>query len=74
MTDIEARLLEMPRHRVIWPMPLPMPDQARESRDRFLFKAQRLAHFTRGGAAAIGDDVRGHGRAERAILFDRRTE
>ena len=38
----------------------------REPLERGDFEAQRLAHFARGGAAAIGDDVGGHGRAQLA--------
>ena len=34
-----------------------------------LVEAQRLAHFARGRAAAIGDDVGGHGGAELAVAL-----
>ena len=43
--------------------------QAGEARDHLLFKAERLAHFARGRAAAIGDDVGGHGRAECTVVL-----
>ena len=36
---------------------------------RFRIEAQRLAHFARGRAAAIGDDVGGHGGAELAVAL-----
>ena len=41
-------------------------DQAAEPLERGDFEAQRLAHFARGGAPAIGDDVGGHGGAQLA--------
>ena len=37
--------------------------------ERFGIEAERLADFARGGAAAIGDDVGGHGGAEFAVAL-----
>ena len=41
----------------------------RELFERGDFEAQRLAHFARGRAPAIGDDVGGHGRAQLAVAL-----
>ena len=43
--------------------------QAGELFERGNLKAQRLADFARGGAAAVGDDVGGHGGAELAVAL-----
>ena len=64
MPHVEARLLKVLRHRVVRTAPLPMADQARKPRNCLFIKAKRLANFARCGAAAIGDDIRGHRRAQ----------
>ena len=69
MANVEACLLEVTSHRVVLAAPLPVADQAGEPRELVLLKAKRLAHFARGGAAAIGDDVGSHRRAQRAIAL-----
>ncbi len=42
---------------------------AAEIFERFRIEAQRLAHFSRGHAVAVGDDVGGHGGAELAVTL-----
>ena len=48
------------------PTPAPGSDRRSSVAD---FEAQRLADFARGRAAAIGDDVGGHGRAQLAVAL-----
>ncbi len=47
--------------------PLEVVHHLREAIDFLLLDAQHLAHFARGAAAAIGDDVGGHRRAELTV-------
>ena len=69
MADVEARLRKVLCHGVVCAAPLPVADKARETRELLFFEAERLAHFARRRAAAIGDDVGGHGRAQRAVAL-----
>ena len=66
MVEIEAGLAELALVGVRGIAPFPGVRQAAEAFERGDFEAQRLAHFARGGAAAISDDVGGHGRAQLA--------
>ena len=59
----------MVRHGVVLAAPLPVTDKAGKARELVLLEAECLAHFTRCRAAAIGDDVGGHRRAERTVEF-----
>ena len=64
MTDIEARLIKMSRHRVICAAPLPVTNQTGEPRELLLIKAQCLSHFSRSRATTISNHVCCHGRAQ----------
>ena len=64
--DVEAGLAKLALGGVLGVLPFPGAHQAGELFERGDFEAQRLADFARGGAAAIGDDVGGHGRAQLA--------
>ena len=69
MSDIEARLSKVMRHRVVFPAPLPMPNKARQPRQLIVLKAQRLAHLACRRAPAIRDHVGRHRRTQRAVAF-----
>ena len=64
MGEIQAGLAKLAVGRVFRISPLPRMRQFGKFFERGNLEAQRLAHFARGGAAAIGDDVGGHGRAQ----------
>ena len=66
MVQIEAGFAELALGGVLGVLPFPGAHQAGEPLERGDFEAQRLAHFARGRASAIGDDVGGHGRAQLA--------
>ncbi len=67
--DVEAGVSEVVAERLVFAAPLPMADEAGEAAERFFVEAERLADLARGGLAAIGDDVGGHGRAEFAVAL-----
>src|SRR5579863_181883 len=69
MAGIEAGLLEVFGHGVVFAAPLPVADERGETRKLLFFKAEDLADFARGGAAAISNDVGGHGGAELAVAL-----
>ncbi len=49
--------------------PAPGGDQTRDASEIRFVEAQHFADVANGGAAAIGDDVGGHGGAELAVAF-----
>ena len=63
MVQVKAGLRELALARILGVFPFPVMHEAGELFERGDFEAQRLAHFARGGTAAIGDDVGGHGGA-----------
>src|ERR1035438_5466882 len=69
MADVEACLLKVMGHGVVRAAPLPMADEAGEAGELFFIEAQGLADLASCRAAAIGDDVGGHGGAEGAVAF-----
>src|ERR1051326_1377051 len=64
MMQIEAGLAKVAVGSLVGVLPFPVTHEAAEFFERRDFEAERFADFTRGGAPAIGDDVRGHGGAE----------
>ena len=69
MARIKACLLEVTGERVVFPAPLPVAYQTGEARELIFGEAERLADFACGGAAALADDVGGHGGAELAVAL-----
>ena len=69
VVDVKARVAEIVFERFVFSLPLPVADQAGKAAQRFLIKAQGLAHLACGAFAAVGDDIGGHGRAEFAIAL-----
>jgi len=67
MIHVEAGVFEIGLPIVFGAAPFELTDEAGEPVDGFGVKAESFADFARGGAAAIGDDVGGHGGAELAV-------
>ena len=55
--------------RVVGIAVFPRAHEAGEAIERFRIERERLADFARGRASAIGDDVRGHGRAQFSVAL-----
>ena len=64
-----AGLAQVARERVVGIDELELVHHLREAIDLTVVEAERLAHFARGAAAAIGDDVGGHRRAVLAVAL-----
>ena len=69
MAHIEAGFAELRFERVGFVLVFPMADEARQPIQRRRIEAQHFADFARGGPAAIGDDIGGHGGAELAVAL-----
>ena len=69
MLQIEAGVAKMIFERVVGIFVFPRADKAGKPCERFGVERKRLADFARGRLAAIGDDVRGHRRAEFAVAL-----
>ena len=67
IAHIETGVAELRFERVGLVLIFEMADQTRQAIQRRSVEAQRFADFARGGAAAIGDDIGGHGGAELAV-------
>ncbi len=67
--DVEAGVVEGVGHGVVLAAPLPLADERGEAAEGFLVEAEGFADFARGGLAAVGDDVGGHGGAELAVAL-----
>ena len=67
--EVEADRRQMPRQRVGRIDELEVVHHLREPIDLRRLEAERLPHLARRAAAAIGDDVGGHRRAEPAVLL-----
>ena len=67
--EVEAGVSELAREGVVGILVFPGADEAGEAIQSFGIERKRFADFARGGAAAIGDDVGGHGRAELAVAL-----
>jgi hypothetical protein len=63
MVEVEAGVAELALGRVVGSLSIPRCATRLLRASSVVIEAQRLAHFARGGAAAIGDDVGGHGGA-----------
>ena len=69
MVEVEPGLMEVVCHRVSRTLPLEGTDQPCEARLHVGVEPERLANFTRCGAAAVRDDVGAHGCAELAVAL-----
>jgi len=69
MREIESGVAEAAVERVVFVAKFPGGDGGGNLLERFRIEPERLAHFARGHAVAIGDDVGGHGRAALAIFL-----
>ena len=67
MVEVEAGIVKRMRHRVGLAAPFPVADEAGQSPQRFLIEAQGFANLARRRFAAIGNDIRRHGRAQFAV-------
>ena len=67
--QIETDRRHLLRQRVARIVELEVVHHLRQAIDLHRIEAERLAHLARRAAAAIGDDVGGHRRAEPAVLF-----
>ena len=69
MVEVESGVAEAAVERVVFVAEFPGGDGGGNFVERFGIEAQGLAHFARGHAVAIGDDVGGHGGAAFAIAL-----
>ena len=69
MVEVEPGVAEAAVEGVVLVAEIPRWRRRRKFLQRFRIEAQNLAHFARGHAVAIGDDVGGHGGAARAITL-----
>ncbi len=69
LLEIDAGFVELALGGIRCIMKSPVRDHFREASQRFLIEAQHLADVARGGAAAVGDDVGGHGGAELPVAL-----
>ncbi len=69
MVEIESGFAKAAVERVVFVAKSPGGDGGGNFVERFGIEAQRLAHFARGHASAISDDVGGHGRAALAVTL-----
>src|ERR1039458_3393016 len=69
MLKIEPSIAQTPVERVILVLEFPGCHCRRHSLQRLGIESQRLAHFARRHAIAIGDHVGGHGRAALSITL-----
>ena len=67
--QIESRIFELTCGRVLRIFPLPRVDQARQTSQRFVIKAQHLANFARSRSPTISNHVRSHRGAQFSITF-----
>src|SRR5450631_130299 len=67
MVEVESGIAEAAVERVVFIVKFPGGNGGGNLVERFRIEAQRFAHFARGHAVAIGDDVGGHGGAALAI-------
>ena len=69
MVEVESGIAEAAVEGIVFVAKFPGGDGGRNFLERFRIESQRLAHFARGHAIAIGDDVGGHGGAAFAITL-----
>ena len=69
MVEIESGIAKAAVERIVFVAKFPGGDGGGNFLERFRIEAQRFAHFARGHAVAIGDDVGGHGGAALAITL-----
>ena len=69
MVEVESGIVEVAVEGVVLVAQFPGGDGGGNFGERFGIEAESLAHFTRGHAVAIGDDVGGHGGAALAIAL-----
>ena len=67
MGEVESGVAEAAVERVVFVAKFPGGDGGGNFCERFGIESERLAHFARGHAVAIGDDVGGHGGAALAV-------
>src|SRR5713226_8715298 len=69
MIQVESHLLKMIFEVIGWTAPFAAVHYARKLVEGLLIESERFAHFPRGGAVPIGDDVRRHRRPELAVTL-----
>ncbi len=69
LREIEARIAKLPLGSIAGVLPLPGPHQRGKARQNVFLESEDLADFARGGAAAVGDDICGHGGAAPAVAL-----
>ena len=69
MLEVETRVAELAGQRVAGVSVFPRSHEGGQAIERFRIERQGLADFACGRAAAIADDVRGHGRTQFSIAF-----
>src|SRR3979409_678546 len=67
IAQIQARVLELARGRVLRILPFPGMNQTRQTPESLFIKPEPFTNFARGRTSTISDPVRGHRRAQLAV-------
>src|SRR5689334_23338080 len=69
MANVEASVTKVLFERVVLVFVFPRPNQGGKASKRFRIERQRFTNFAGGRAAAVGDHVGGHRRAQSSVTF-----